>query len=47
MDMELITGTYTHTKGEEGFDFWIKLGKVLYEYCFVIVSLKLNNLRSG
>jgi len=26
MDMEITTGTYTHTKGEEGLDFWIKLG---------------------
>jgi len=26
MDMELTTGTYTHTKGEEGLDFWIKQG---------------------
>ena len=27
MDMELTTGTYTHTKGEEGLEFWIKQGK--------------------
>ena len=26
--MELTTGTYTHTKGPEGVDFWIKLGKL-------------------
>jgi len=26
MDMELTSGTYTHTKNEEGLDFWIKLG---------------------
>jgi len=26
MDMELTTGTYTHTKGPEGVDFWINLG---------------------
>ena len=30
--MELTSGTYTHTKNEEGLDFWIKLGKFKYEF---------------
>ena len=48
MDKQLIAGTYTYVKGNEGLDFWAKLGILndiimsqTHKIDFIIFSIQL------